>query len=101
KLSDEKLANEYGVDRSTISNILRKKDKFIQLHASAKHSDLKKTRIQIARFPSLEDALYKWFQSLRSRNIPVSQDVLKVKAVEFYNRAKENGAQLSNFEASN
>jgi len=71
------------------------------LHASAKHSDLKKTRIQIARFPSLEDALYKWFQSLRSRNIPVSQDVLKVKAVEFYNRAKENGAQLSNFEASN
>ena len=101
KLSDEKLANEYGVDRSTISNILRKKDKFLQLHASAKHSDLKKTRIQIARFPSLEDALYKWFQSLRSRNIPVSQDVLKVKAVEFYNRAKENGAQLSNFEASN
>jgi hypothetical protein len=26
---------------------------------------------------------------------------LKIKAIEFYNRAKENGAQLSNFEASN
>jgi len=25
KLSDEKLANKYGVDRSTISNILQKK----------------------------------------------------------------------------
>ena len=101
KLSDEKLASEFSVDRSTISNILRKKDKFLQLHASAKHSDLKKTRIQEARFPSLEEALYKWFQNLRSRNIPVSQDILKGKAVEFYNRAKENGAQLSNFEASN
>ena len=65
KLSDEKLANEYGVDRSTISTILRKKEKFLQLHASANYSDLKKTRIQKARFPSLEEALYKWFQSLR------------------------------------
>ena len=26
KLSDEKLASEFSVDRSTISNILRKKD---------------------------------------------------------------------------
>ena len=29
------------------------------------------------------------------------QDVLKAKAVEFYNKAKEQGAQLPNFEASN
>jgi len=100
KLSDEKLANEFGVDRSTISNILRKKEQFLQLHANANYSDLRKTRIQEARFPSLEEALYKWFQSLCSQNIPVSQDVLRVKAVEFYNKAKESGTQLSNFEAS-
>ena len=101
RLSDEKLANELGVDRSTISGILRKKEKLLQLHANAKNSDLKKLRIRVARFPSLEEALYKWFQSLRSRNVPVSQDILKNKAIEFYNRAKENGAQLPNFEASN
>src|SRR6185312_3436874 len=76
KLSDEKLANEFGVDRSTISNILRQKEKFLQLHANASSSDLRKTRIQEARFLSLEDALYKWFQTLRSRNIPVSQEIL-------------------------
>ena len=101
RLSDEKLANELGVDRSTISGILRKKEKLLRLHANAKNSDLKKLRIRVARFPSLEEALYKWFQSLRSRNVPVSQDILKTKAIEFYNRAKENGAQLPNFEASN
>ena len=97
KLSDEKLANEYGVDRSTISTILRKKEKFLQLHASANYSDLKKTRIQEARFSSLEEALYKWFQSLRTQNIPVSQDVLREKAVAFYNKTRENGAQLPKF----
>ena len=94
------MADELGVDRSTISNILRKKEKFLQLHANANYSDLRKTRIREARFPSLEEALYKWFQSLRSQNIPVSQDVLRAKAVEFYNKAKESGVQLSNFEAS-
>ena len=57
KLSDEKLANEFGVDRSTISNILRKKEQFLQLHANANYSDLRKTRIQEARFPSLEEVL--------------------------------------------
>jgi len=29
------------------------------LHANAKYSDLKKLRIRVARFPSLEEALYK------------------------------------------
>src|SRR5437763_538532 len=101
RLSDEKLANERGIDRSTISGILRKKEKLLRLHANAKNSDLKKLRIRVARFPSLEDALYKWFQSLRSWNVPVSQDILKTKAIEFYNRAKENGAQFPNFETSN
>ena len=48
----------------------------------------------------MEEALHKWFQSLRTQNIPVSQDVLREKAVIFYNKARENGAQLPKFEAS-
>ncbi|CAG8672506.1 16720_t:CDS:2, partial [Acaulospora morrowiae] len=75
KLSDEKLAVEFGVERFTISSILRNKEKFLQLHADAK--------------------------SLRSQNIPVSQDLLKMKAVELYNKAIEQGIQFPNFEASN
>ncbi|CAG8475386.1 4743_t:CDS:2, partial [Acaulospora morrowiae] len=101
KLSDEKLAVEFGVECFTISGILRNKEKFLQLYADAKSSDLKKTRIQMARFYSLEETLYKWFESLRSQNIPVSQDLLKIKAVELYNKAIEQGTQFSNFKASN
>ena len=48
----------------------------------------------------MEEALYKWFQSLRTQNIPVSQDVLREKAVIFYNKVRENGVQLPKFEAS-
>ena len=88
RLSDE---NELGVDNKGF--LRKKKENRLQLNANAKNSDLKKLRIRVARFPSLKEALYKWFQSLRSRNVPVSQDILKTKAIEFYNRA--------NFEASN
>ena len=36
-----------------------------------------------------------------SQNIPISQDCSKAKAVEFYNKAIEQGAQFPSFEASN
>ncbi|CAJ0745914.1 10937_t:CDS:2 [Entrophospora sp. SA101] len=58
-ISDETLAREYNVDRSTISNIIRKKEDLLNVYSSAKTSELKKTRIQPGRFPVLEDALYK------------------------------------------
>src|SRR6185369_2528022 len=80
RLSDE---NELGVDNKGF--LRKKKENRLQLNANAKNSDLKKLRIRVARFPSLKEALYKWFQSLRSRNVPVSQDILKTKAIEFYN----------------
>ncbi|CAG8637433.1 3211_t:CDS:1 [Acaulospora morrowiae] len=86
KLSDEKLAVEFDVECSIISGILRNKEKFLQLHAGAKSSNLKKIHIQMARFYSLKETLYKWFKDLRSQNISVSQDLLKMKAVELYNK---------------
>ena len=99
-ISDETLAREYNVDRSTISNIIRKKEELLKSYSNAKTSELKKTRIQPGRFPVLEDALYKWFQGLRSQNIPVSQELLKQKVLYFYNEAKNKGAQFPEFEAS-
>ncbi|CAH1765267.1 8988_t:CDS:1, partial [Entrophospora sp. SA101] len=50
-ISDETLAREYNVDRSTISNIIRKKEDLLNVYSSAKTSELKKTRIQPGRFP--------------------------------------------------
>jgi hypothetical protein len=99
-ISDEALALEYNVDRSTISGIIRKKEDLLKTYSNAKTSELKRTRIQPSRFPVLEDALYKWFQGLRSQNIPVSQELLKKKVMYFYNEAKNKGVQFPQFEAS-
>ncbi|CAG8561488.1 2996_t:CDS:2, partial [Acaulospora morrowiae] len=98
KLSNEKLAVEFSIEHSTISGIFQNKEKFLQLHADAKSSNLKKTRIQMAQFYSLEETLYKWFEGLHSQNISVFQDLLKMKAVELYNKAIKQGTQFPNFE---
>ncbi|CAJ0751691.1 14408_t:CDS:2 [Entrophospora sp. SA101] len=100
-ISDEALALEYNVDCSTISGIIRKKEDLLKTYSNAKTSELKRTRIQPSRFPVLEDALYKWFQGLRSQNIPVSQELLKKKVMYFYNEAKNRGVQFPQFEVSN
>ncbi|CAH1770479.1 8992_t:CDS:2, partial [Entrophospora sp. SA101] len=100
-ISDEALALEYNVDRFTISGIIRKKEDLLKIYSNAKTSELKRTRIQPSRFPVLEDALYKWFQGLRSQNIPVSQELLKKKVMYFYNEVKNRGVQFPQFEASN
>ena len=100
KLSDNDLAKEYDVDRSTISNILRNKDKLSQAYINATPSAIKKTRIQTGKFPALEEALYKWFLGIRSQNIPVSQEMLRTKVLYFYNEARNKGVQFYNFEAS-
>ena len=100
KLSDNDLAKEYDVDRSTISSILRNKDKILQTYMNATPSVINKTRMQTGKFPALEEALYKWFLGIRSQNIPVSQEMLRVKALHFYNEARNKGVYFSNFEAS-
>ena len=41
-ISDETLAREYNVDRSTISNIIRKKEELLKSYSNAKTSELKK-----------------------------------------------------------
>src|SRR5437870_4548365 len=50
KLSDERLAIEFGVKWHSSEQG--------EISTDAKYSDLKKTRIQAARFRSLEEALY-------------------------------------------
>src|SRR5438132_13706259 len=100
KLSDEKLANEYGVDRSTISTILRKKEKFLQLHASANYSDLKKNLHPRSAIPFFGRSTLQMVSKFTYSEYSCIPRCIREKAVTFYNEARENGTQLPKFEAS-
>jgi len=82
--SDTKLAKVYNLDRSTVSNIIRNKQKILDTFKQIRARASKRTRMQKGRFDIVENAVYRWFSMVRSNNIPVSQDILKRKAQEYH-----------------
>jgi hypothetical protein len=102
KLSHQDLAKQYNVDRSTISSILRDKDKYLQLYDTTPLHIQQRVRLQKGQFHIIDEAVYKLFLELRAQNVPVSQDMLKTKALSIYEQLKNGGIEFpSVFEASN
>ncbi|KAH6945491.1 hypothetical protein HPB50_008758 [Hyalomma asiaticum] len=73
------LVKKYGVSKSTISTILKNKDKIIS--ADANSTDRK--RLRRATYADVEEALLKWFIDARARNIPISGPMMLAKAKDF------------------
>ncbi|CAF0778558.1 unnamed protein product [Brachionus calyciflorus] len=97
--SDYELAKMFEVDRSTITKILKKKETYLNENSTFK--DGKKCRLQKGYFPLVEEALYDWVTVTRQNSIPIPVYILKEKALEFYNKLKnENIPMKDNFEAS-
>ncbi|KAH6948811.1 hypothetical protein HPB50_026545 [Hyalomma asiaticum] len=73
------LVKKYGVSKSTISTILKNKDKIIS--ANANSTDRK--RLRRATYADVEEVLLKWFVDARARNIPISGPMMLAKAKDF------------------
>lgn len=73
------MAIEYGIPQSTLSTILKDKDKlksYISGNSNKKcHRD--------STNPVVDTALYQWFTAARADSIPISGEILKAKAEEF------------------
>lgn len=74
------LAKQYGVAKSTICGIKKKKQLISQRVAKTFAGPGKLKTLKSSTFPKMERALYKWFIKLREQNIPVSGIMLQEKA---------------------
>jgi hypothetical protein len=92
--SKTEIAKNYGINPSTLTEILKRKDSIITASQSGDFSP-KRKRIRLGVHEDVENALYKWFISARDKNVPISGDILMKKA-DFF--AKELG--ISDFKAS-
>lgn len=79
------LATEYGVGRSTITDIKKKKSKIEQYMKSHEAESSQRLTLKQAENPNVESALYTWFLQQRSRNLTISGEILQEKAKYFYN----------------
>ena len=94
----DSISQEFGIDRSTVGKIVKNRDK-IEAYLL---TDPSRCRIQGGQLGLVEDALFKWYSITKSQNLPVSQYMLKEKALSFYENFKQKGVtQLpAEFEAS-
>ncbi|KAK8769643.1 hypothetical protein V5799_013892 [Amblyomma americanum] len=73
------LVKKYNVSKSTISTILKNKEK---ITSSEANSTVRK-RLRKATYADVEDALLKWFVDARARNIPISGPMMLGKTKDF------------------
>ena len=75
------LAKEYDIPRSSLQTILSKKDEVILEFEAGRNAEAKRKRKH--NFDNVDEPLIKWFKCARDQKIPVSGEMLLLKAQEF------------------
>jgi len=86
------IAQDFGISPSTLSTIIKNKDKFEE--GSGLAPNIKK--LKSAEFKDLEECVLKWLRQCRDKNVPVGGPILQEKALQF-----ALGLGYDNFRASN
>ncbi|RIA98650.1 Isochorismatase-like protein [Glomus cerebriforme] len=95
KLRDEDLAKEYGLDRSTITKILKQREKWLAIDPNSNYAKQKTQKSP--KFPQIEESLSQWLSLNVNNGNSVSDAQLQEKALEF---AQSYGLR-NEFQASN
>jgi len=88
--SNEEIAQLFQIGKSTVGDILRKKDKWISIEEC-----LDKRRNREAEWPKIEEALTIWIDLANRANYTITGAILAQKAVEFAQKLN-----ITNFNAS-
>ena len=83
--SPVQLVAEYGVGRSTITDIKKKKTQIAEYMNSHQQQTTHLT-LKTAKHPNVETALYTWFLQQRTKNVNISGEILQGKAKFFYEK---------------
>lgn len=73
------LSKKYGVAKSTICAIKKKKVEILKVASQISGCQKRKT-LKRGELPKMEKNLYKWFCQQRLKNLPVTSELLKAKA---------------------
>ena len=81
-----KLAKEYEIGRATIHDLKKNKQKIVDRVKTMESGPGKRKTLRVGNCPKMENALFVWFLEQRSKHTPVSGEILKAKAIEFYTK---------------
>lgn len=76
------IASEFGIPASTLSTILKYKDKILKAVEEAPCS-LRRKRFKSSSFPEIEIVMVEWMKRVRDYNLLISESLIREKAAEF------------------
>ena len=88
------VAEEYGVNKNTISTWIANKIEIFEAYESGQLNSSRKKLKKIGN-KDLDEAVFTWFKNARSNNVPVNGIIIKGKALSL-----EKSLELTNFRAS-
>ena len=94
--SCRKIAEEFGVGKTQVQNIVKEKALIETEVASGSNLKNKYTKLRKTGNEEINDTIWKWFCEVRSRNIPVTGKLIQEKA-----RSVASERQIVDFRASN
>ena len=92
------VANQFSIPGSTLATWKNNKEKIFE---AFQNSSLKRQRVKTGTYEKLNEALLKWFTSMRGNNIPINGPILLEKAHEFVKAFNYNDFTASNYGCSN
>ena len=92
------VANQFSIPGSTLATWKKNKEKIFE---AFQNSSLKQQRVKTGTYEKLNEALLKWFTSMRGNNIPINGPILLEKAHEFAKAFNYNDFTASNYGCSN
>ena len=75
------VAIKYGIPKNTLSTWIKSKEKIFEAMKTQGNIS-KRRRLKEGTFAHLDDLIFKWLLTVRSRNVVVSPSILKTKAKE-------------------
>ena len=96
-LSIRHLADKYSVSKSSVGNILQRREEYLEDYASNSNKESKRKR-QDGNGQMLDQLVFEWFTIQRGKQIPISGPILQEKARQI---AEEIGYAVDVFKASN
>ena len=96
KLSQRQLSALYGVSKTTVANVQKRKAEYMDAFECNASPDKKRTCFRADSNVEVDSVVFEWFQHHRALNIPLSGPLIKEKAIS---TARNLG--ISDFKASN
>ena len=88
------VALKYGIPKNTLSTWIKNKEKIFE-SMKKQGNKSKRMRIKEGTFSNLDDLVFKWLLTVRSRNVVVTSSILKTKARELAEKINVKGFQAS------